>query len=254
MSARTPNDARGDDADVRALLGPSARAPAPDALSGGALDALLSETLARTRARPHRLAELPTPTRVLAAGGLTVALAALALVVLSGRQNLALGNAAALAGLLGVLVLATLAVSLRGLHQRPLGAWQVLVPVALALGVPALLAFWPELWSALPAATQAGSTQAVAPDTCYPIGLLLASVVTAVVWRFQRATHATWQRLLAAFGAGGVAAFVVLQVHCGSLEALHVLIGHAGVGVTLAALGLVFLTVRRPGGRGRHLG
>ena len=259
MSAQSPTDAagatgatrattgatgaKGEDAELRALLGPRARDAGADGFSGGALDALLNDTLAATRAPMQRLAELRTPARIAAAGGATLAIAALALLLVPGRPDLALGNAAVLAALLGVLGLAALAVSLRGLHQRPLTAWQALVPIALALGVPALLAFWPDLWSMAPAASSSPAS-ALAPDTCYPIGLVLASFVTAVLWRFQRATTATWQRLLAALGAGGVAAFVVLQLHCGSLEALHVLVGHAGVGVTLAALALLFLEHR----------
>ncbi len=181
-----------------------------------------------------RLRELSTPVRILLAVAGALVMATVALLVtgvradLTGQAILRYGIAmAAIAGFMG----AAFAVSLRGMHRRPLGraAWLVVVVM---LAVPLVLAVMPWIWDTPdPPAAMAG----MGHMPCLLLGLVTGALTAAVAWVFQRQDVSVLWRLVAAVAGGGLTAFAMLQLHCPSTDASHLLIGHAGVGLILAA-------------------
>ncbi len=237
----------------RAALAREAAAPG---LPPDLFDAIAAETVERTPGPVERLREAPTWLRlvgvVLALGGLL----GLAAGLMGLRPDETWADATRVVVLLvalGGLAAAALSVALRGYHARPLGplAWGVIV---LALGVPVVLALWPDLW-----ATGASSIASVGGHghghghghgglpTCLIVGTLMTVAAMGVVWLFERPGHATGRRMAAAAAAGGLMAFTALQLHCPSHDITHLLFEHASVGFVVAGAALVAV-----GWRERH--
>ncbi len=207
---------------------------------------LAADTVDKKPSLRDRLRELSTPVRV--ALGVSGALVMVAVMSLTMGVRPGLGGEALLRYALVVtsiagLVAASFSVSLRGLHQRQLGAtgWVI---ISLALLVPLALALIPEIWSTgAPMAMMAGDGM----DMCLPLGLATGALTTAVAWVFQRQDFPLIYRLLAAAGGGGLTAFAMLQLHCPATDPTHLLVTHAGVGLVLAAVVALVVVIRQRG-------
>ncbi|MCB9733486.1 MAG: hypothetical protein H6745_12850 [Deltaproteobacteria bacterium] len=213
------------------------------------LDALFARVAADTVDRApnvrDKVRELRSRSRVAlaATGALVVGVVMLLLTGLHaelGGSQVVVRYAVAMTGIAAVVAL-MVALSLRGLHRRPLGPW-VWVVVGAALLLPVVLAVTPWVWDTGHPAPYVG-----VGVPCLALGLVTGGLTGAVVWLFQRgAPRAPW-RLLTAAAAGGLTAFAMLQLHCPARDATHLLVGHASVGLLLAAVvGLVvWLRARR---------
>lgn len=215
--------------------------------SEGELAALFEQVARETVDRPatlrDRLRELPTRLRVAAAvfGGLALCAGMLA--------ALGVRPAPAGAGLLTYLVTLcclvamvsiAVATSLRGAHQRPVGqvAWAI---TALALVAPLGLALIPGLWAG-PEAPPLGMS---GPGLgCLLTGLATAVAVGLVIGLFQRSDRPADWRLTATAGAGGLIAFATVQLHCPSVDPLHLVVGHGTAGLVVAAALLAIARLR----------
>lgn len=214
-----------------------AGAPLPEAELAALWGRVRAET---TAARPGwrvRLQELPTGMRVTIALASALLLAAVTMLVFGTRESLAapgmLRVTLVLSGL-ALVAAASFAVSLRGVHQRPLRGWSWSV-IGIAIAVPVGLALLPG------GAPFAGSTEL----GCLAIGLGTGALVSVPVFLMQRATVPVLARACAALAGGGVVAYVVLELHCPSRDVTHLLVGHAAVGLVLVALSAAVVTARR---------
>jgi len=185
------------------------------------------------------LREMSTPMRVLVATFAMIGAAGIG-VMMGIRPDIASGDAVRfaviIASLMGM-VAVVCAVSLRGYDKKPLGplAWGI---IGVSLGLPAVLALFPELWT-----TGAALTSPPAQN-CLAFGTVNGAMSAGIVWLFQRGRPTSW-RLGAAAAAGGLTAFAALQMHCPSQDVGHMLIGHAAVGFVLAAAALLYAATRR---------
>lgn len=215
------------------------RAPEDD-LAPGDLADLFSRVAAETVDRPptlrDRLRELSTPLRIVMAVAGALVMVTVALLITGIRADLT-GQAmlryavamTAIAGLVG----AAFAASLRGAHQKPLRWWTWALVVA-ALLVPLALAVMPWLWEGDGAIRPSGHAHPF--GMCGVMGLMTGALTAAVAWAFQRERWSVPSRLVAAVAGGGLTAFAMLQLHCPSGDATHLLIGHASAGLMLAAV------------------
>ncbi|PKN53844.1 MAG: hypothetical protein CVU56_29705 [Deltaproteobacteria bacterium HGW-Deltaproteobacteria-14] len=211
-----------------------------DDLAPGDLADLFSRVAAETVDRPptlrDRLRELSTPVRIALAVGGALIMVTVALLIVGIRTDLT-GQAmaryavamAAIAGLMG----AAFAASLRGAHQRPL-RWWTWVLVVTALLVPLALAVMPWLWEGDGVIRPSGHAHPF--GMCGVMGLVTGALTAAVAWAFQRESWSVTSRLVAAVAGGGLTAFAMLQLHCPSGDATHLLIGHSSAGLMLAAV------------------
>ena len=217
--------------------------------------ALFAEVAAATVDPPPprgvaRLRELSTPWRVAIAVGGALLMAAFAVAAMGVRSDLTAGDLAryglALAGLAGLVGVA-FAASLRGAHQRPLGA-RAWMWIGLALATPIALALVPGLWETGGASMAAGGAMEHAHSpfgVCGWVGLGTGALTAAIAWVFQREGVRVAWRVLAAVGGGGLTAFAILQLHCPSRDATHVLVAHAGAGLLLAGLAVLVVVFAR---------
>jgi hypothetical protein len=207
-------------------------------------DVMFADLAALTVDKPptllDRMRETSTPMRVLAAVLATTGVACVG-VMLGLRPDLASADALRvgllISALVGLIAL-TVAVALRGYHRKPLGpvAWVV---IAAALGVPVILALFPDLWATGAAAVAPGAHR------CFGFGSAVGIPSGIMVWLFQRGDRVASWRLGAAACVGGLAGFAALQMHCPSHEIGHLLIGHTSVGFVLAALAIVYAASRQ---------
>lgn len=126
---------------------------------------------------------------------------------------------------------------LRG-PSAPLGSrGRQLAVAGLVLAVPALLAFVAPLGAGSAEAANAWGD----PSSCFTYGAALAVPLVLLYWLFERRDAAPLSALVMAGGVVGVAANLLLHVHCSSAHLGHLLLGHAGIGVVWAvALRLVW--------------
>lgn len=208
-----------------------------DPPSPSELDAMFAAVAAETVDRPPgaltRLRELPTAARVAVATAAVLVVIGLAAAVMGVRGDLGGDATARFALALGgvvVLFVGLVAVSLRGIGARPLG-WRAWGAIGVALAAPLALAAAPWLWR----------TQAAGPGAetvfgaCGATGLLAGALTAAIVWVFQRDGRGAPWRAFAAVAAGGLTAFVLLQLGCPSTDLVHLVVSHASAGVLLAA-------------------
>lgn len=211
-------------------------------LPSGEAEALWAGVRAATvAARPtwrDRLRELPTGARVTIALGIALTLAAM-MVLVVGVREVGPGAATervvlALSGLT-LLAAASFAVSLRGIHRRPLKGWAWAV-IGLGLAVPFVLAVMP--------AGEVGLERGVGFG-CLTIGIAAGALVSVPVFLMQRASVPVMARACAAMAGGGLVAFSLLELHCPSRDVTHLVVGHALVGVVLVVAAGVVAPLRR---------
>jgi len=193
-------------------------------------------TAARSGWRQH-LQELPTGVRVTLALATVLVLTAITVLVIGTRESLAgagIMRVTLALSSLGILAAACFAVSLRGVHQRPLRGWAWAV-VAIAVAVPVGLAL-------LPMGAHADGSSGVG---CLLIGIATGGIVSVPVFLMQRASVPVLARVCAALAGGGVVAFALLELHCPSRDVTHLLLGHAAVGLVLVALSAFVVVARR---------
>ncbi|MEL6343636.1 MAG: hypothetical protein AAFV53_10935 [Myxococcota bacterium] len=212
--------------------------------SSADFDAMFSEIAQETvDAQPgllDQLRELSTPARVGLGVGSGLAAGGVVLTILGIRGDLADGGMLMASVLLGTAAMGGLsvAVSLRGMHQRPLGsaAWLI---VGLALLSPLALAAVPGLWPGEPAPFmmpwQSG---------CFWFGSAVAVASASVVALLQRSASPPLWRVFTAAGAGGCAGFVVQQLFCPANDLWHQVTAHGFLGLLAGAFLLTMLRIR----------
>lgn len=229
---------------LREELGTPQAAPGLDPRE---LDALFARVAADTvdrapNVRDH-VRELRSRARVPLAVGAALVVGLVTLLVVGlrvelGGAQVVIRYAVAMLGIAAIVAL-MFSLSLRGLYRRPLGGWGW-VAITAALLAPVALAVMPWLWDTGQAAPHVGIGV-----PCLTLGLVTAALVGAAIWLFQRGpARAPW-RLVAAAAGGGLTAFAMLQLHCPTHDVTHLLIGHASVGLVLAALVGVASWLRR---------
>ena len=218
-----------------------------DRPSEGELDALFDRVAADTVDRPttvrDRLRELPTRSRVALAAVGAVGFGVLVLALLGVRPApTGAGFVTYVLTLccLVAMVSIAVAISLRGADQRPAGrvAWSL---TALALVAPLGLALMPGVWSDAAPPSVAVSGPGL---TCLLTGLATAAGVGLLIRLFQRSDRPADWRLSATAGAGGLIAFTTVQLHCPSVDPLHLVVGHGLAGLLLAAALIVLARIR----------
>jgi len=226
----------GDAAVGRALAGD--RAPIePDPRLWAELDARLEHE----RGVRAWLRSRPTPTRV------ALAMAAFALVTLLGFRRVR-GDWSSVSKLEVALLVAAFALSalfgVRGalplLGASPARERRATLVAAVAL--PLVSAFLRLEPGAPLAGGPAFWTQAA---RCFGYGTLLAAPLFALLWLCDRGGGPR-SRFVHAALACGLAANAALTLHCAVADARHVLVGHASIGLVLAALAWLVVSRREP--------
>ncbi len=110
-----------------------------------------------------------------------------------------------------------------------------------ALGLPFLIAFAP----ATETGSHAGPGGAL---SCFSYGALLTLPTAALLWALDRDDRPSVRTVCLSAAGLGLSANLVLELHCPSGNTLHLLLGHASIGV--AWLGAWFV-VRQTSGRGK---
>jgi predicted anti-sigma-YlaC factor YlaD len=110
---------------------------------------------------------------------------------------------------------------------RPRRTARALAMSSVALGLPAVLAGLAggELSSANQAQLVGGAI------TCFLFGLATSAPLVVLLWLFDRGQRVTFAVYLPLAAASGLSANLALGLHCASDEPLHLLLGHATVGV-----------------------
>jgi len=192
----------------------------------------------------RRLQELSTSARVGLGVGVGAGLGGLVLVMLGLRSDV---NDMGLAVALVLVFLAALgsvsvAVSLRGMHQRPMDqfAWLVSGLTLLSpLGFASIPGFWP--------GGSAPPYMMPWEGACFWFGTAVAVSTAAAISLLQReGIPAVW-RVLTAAGAGGCAGFVVQQMFCPANDTWHQVTAHGFLGLIASAVLLGILRLRRSG-------
>jgi hypothetical protein len=92
--------------------------------------------------------------------------------------------------------------------------------------------------AALLAPLGAGSPEAVhvlgSPSSCFTWGAAFVVPLVVAYWLFERRDSVPARTLVAAGALAGLAANLLLHAHCGSASPLHLLLGHASIGVVWA--------------------
>jgi hypothetical protein len=179
-----------------------------------------------------RLRALSTETRV-AALFVVAALPVLGHLLFDRRTDLAEYSPSWFRGIASLFVVSfvvSVGFLLRGVSAPVRSPWQ---ERGLALGlllVPAV--------AALLAPLGAGSPDAVfalgEPSACFTWGTAFVVPLVLVYWLFERRDTIPARSLIAAGALAGLAANALLHVHCGSANPLHLLLGHASIGLVWA--------------------
>jgi len=227
-----------DDAALGKALGAEREALEADVPPWAGVEALVLEEVgwrAWLRSRPN-------PVRLLLAGAAFSVVTALGLRHL--RPDIALVPPLELGALLSVFGLAGGMAAVRALPV--LGARPKRVPseviLAAALGVPAVAAFLRTATTLGPAA-EAG-TFARQAWSCFSYGLLLSVPLLAVLWLLDRGAGPR-SRVLQGAAAAGLAANAALTLHCSNGSSAHLCVGHATIGVALAAVAALVMRRRQ---------
>lgn len=189
-----------------------------------------------------------TPTRRLILGTFAVGCGLLAALTVARADlivelSLRVGLELALIGGLGLLALSS---SLRP-HQRPalprrLG-WLL---VAVAVGLPLILALLP-MADGAPSEALVGGGASLLPMafTCFAYGVVIAVPVLLVAWVLDRGEHRGRPRVRIAAVGAGLAGLFGLELHCPVQLQEHLMIGHAPVVLAVLAATLLLSWARR---------
>jgi hypothetical protein len=110
-----------------------------------------------------------------------------------------------------------------------------------ALGLPFLIALAP----ATESSRQAGPEGAL---NCFMYGALLTLPTAALLWAFDRDDRPSVRTVCLSAVALGLSANLVLELHCSSGNTLHLMLGHASIGVAWLA---AWFVLRRASARSR---
>jgi hypothetical protein len=124
---------------------------------------------------------------------------------------------------------------LRPLQRASIGAHGLLL--VLALFIPIVLAALPAAHSAH-ALSVGGVGQSLIPRAlaCFVFGVALGLPLLVSMRAMDRLEHATVTRALWAAAATGLLGNLSLSLHCPLTHPAHLLLGHASVGIALAAV------------------
>ena len=188
------------------------------------------------------LRALPTPVRLIAAID-SAAVFILAMVLVRPRWAfgpMPLFRVVPVVGVLALELGVVLWLALRPLQAAPPNRRLVLGSIVAGLVVPVLFALVP---AALPGhAEPPDMTRAIV--TCFLFGAVPGGLLVFALRALDRNAHGgTDVAILAAVG-GGLAGNAALELHCPSAAPLHLLLGHATVGIALVVL---YGTIRRTG-------
>ena len=183
----------------------------------------------------------PNPVRVLVAGTAFSVVTALGLRHL--RPDIALVPPLELGALLLVFGLAGGMAVVRALPV--LGARPKRVPseviLAAALGVPAVAAFVRTVTTLAPSADEATIVRQA--WSCFSYGSLLSIPLVAVLWLLDRGAGPR-SRVFQGAAVAGLAANAALTLHCPNGSSAHLCVGHATIGVALAAVAALVMRRR----------
>ncbi|HVW30106.1 MAG TPA: hypothetical protein VHC69_32330 [Polyangiaceae bacterium] len=192
------------------------------------------------------LRALPTSTRMLSG---IVAAALFAVGMASTRPRWAFGpvpvrHVALVLGVLAVLLAALLRLTLRPLQLAAPNARLVRASVATALLVPVFFALTPPGAEALPLGTPGMVGAALG---CFVFGAIPGVLLVVALRALDRNAHRAVDVAVLAAACGGLAGNAALEMHCPSVAPLHLLLGHASVGVALVVVyfALASRTTRR---------
>ncbi|MFZ5893287.1 MAG: hypothetical protein ACOY0T_19665 [Myxococcota bacterium] len=141
-----------------------------------------------------------------------------------------------------VLLLAALVATIRGFMEplsTPHSNRRRAIAAACGLLLPFLLALLPAL---LDATTHWPAAKATA---CLIYGAAFSVPLFAGLWLFDRAERLSFTSLYALAGASGLAGNLILILHCPSRAPLHLLLGHATVGLFVLVVSTCALLLRR---------
>jgi hypothetical protein len=214
------------------------------------IEAMLGDLHARL-AKNRGFAELLRESRTALRVGLALAgVAALALAHLawSRRADFAVYPAPALLVAVGsscLLLGALLAIGLRPLQRALSPRWQRYALTAAALALPVILAARPQAHLDHPLSV-AGTGADFLPRAaaCFSYGSLLAIPLVVLCWALDRGEHRSLPNALLAAAAAGIGANLALELHCPITHPLHLLAGHASVGLALVVGYALFSAVR----------
>lgn len=233
-------------------LPPPAGAPNADPPTGAPWDELWARvegSLAEERGLRAWLRSRPTGVRVALVCGV-VATLAVAHGVWARRSDWQLPPGGALLFVAAVVVLAIgmcVRVVLAPLSRsfRPFTARAS----AVLLLIPVLAAVAPELRFGVadggPAAASLGAAAG-----CFVYGGVLALGVCAALWCVDRG-ELSFVRLVPAVVCAGLAAHLILQIHCANDHPTHLLLGHASIGFVWLFVGLGLRAASLPGTRSK---
>ena len=226
-----------DDAALGKALTAESGALETEALPWAGFEALVNEEVgfrAWLRSRPN-------PVRFL------VAVAAFALVTALGlrhlRSDFALVPALELVGLLAAFAFfggmaAARALPVFGAPAKRISSEAIL---AAALGIPAAAAFVRTATTLAPAADSAVFVRQA--WSCFSYGSLLTIPLVLVLWLLDRGAGPR-SRVFHGAAVAGLAANAALTLHCPNGSAAHLVVGHATIGLALAAVAGLLLRRR----------
>lgn len=203
--------------------------------SGDALFARVEAAIGEERGLLARLRSLPTGLRVLGAVAWAVIIV-LASTLATPRS--AYGPVPAQYLVLAVTVLAILTalavrLDLRPLQVVPSGHASVLGMIAVGLAVPVALAVLPAPGPQVTSLPGVGDTPAIVG--CFLIGCGAGTLLILGLRALDRGAHRSPTNVLLAAAAGGLLGNAALELHCPITTTVHLLLGHATVGIALAA-------------------
>lgn len=229
-----------------ALLG---RALSVSVVAPPRVDQLLQQVSAELDAEVGLRAKarsLPTVTRVVVLAAVAATLVAYQL-LMHRRADFVSYSPVAFWGIALLLLLALLAgawVMLRGV-LAPVGASRARWTAPLLLLMPVLVALLSPLGAGADSAAP-DAAQWAAAGSCFSYGAALVMPVLLVLWLLDRRDSLPLSVLLAAGGVAGLAANLLLHVHCPSVQLGHLLLGHASIGAAWAVvLGLLLGRLQR---------
>jgi hypothetical protein len=221
------------------------------ALDGGAaldpedLFAEVEGAVQRDRGFTGWLRALPTPVRLFAAID-SAAVFILVMVLVRPRWTFGPMPLFRVVPVMGVLALelgVVLWLALRPLQAAPPNRRLVLGSIVAGLLVPVLFALVP---GALPPGLAEAPDMTTAMVKCFLFGAVPGGLLVFALRALDRNAHGgTDVAVLAAVG-GGLAGNAALELHCPSAAPLHLLLGHATVGIALVVLYGVIRRTARP--------
>jgi hypothetical protein len=216
-----------------------------DALPGlpGDLFAELENAVQRDRGFTGWLRGLPTPVRLVAAID-SAAVLVLAMVLVRPRWTfgpMPLFRVVPVVAVLALELGVVLWLVLRPLYAAPPNRRLVVGSIVAGLLVPVLFALVP---AAAPLGRPEPPDMTTATVACFLFGAVPGGLLVFALRALDRNAHGgTDVAILAAVG-GGLAGNAALELHCPSAAPLHLLLGHATIGIALVVL---YGVVRRSG-------